>query len=276
MSNLALIVGCCRCGGTWLAKGILKKHCHINLHNELQPQWQLSKLAAYDPTSIDKITSELLGIYYHHRVDSEPKPWFIDKSHFNIWSYELLSAKIPDAKFIGLCRMPLGNVSSMLEKKSTRAQLKKLNKKVDEGRQILPAYWLGVTKEYLGVDGVDLVKLYESFSMQKRGFLRWMATLDQMMKLKRDLPDRTLLVQYEDLILWFDETIKKICNFLGIEKRLDRVREPNRGCLNKWHGLGIEGIKTARDLFEDHGNELALSLLDAELSGLYGERSSIG
>jgi hypothetical protein len=235
--RMILVVGTGRSGTTWLGR-ILDQHPRIHTTIEDPVTFRLAKGAALNPHA-KKYVPALAAAYGWRCARAYPRH-FADKSHPVLWVADDISRLYSRAVFVGIERNPYGTVASMLKHDGVLRWMK------DWRKYPVPNRFLGITEE--------IAPHYDEMSLVERSALRWRAHYVELESLADRLPDRVLIVQYEDLVSAFSSQVALLWKWLGVESAsLDL--EVKEGSRDKWrHELSandqrdierVTGVSTA-------------------------------
>jgi hypothetical protein len=201
-SRKIFVVGTGRSGTHWLG-WTLESHPDIRATIEEPSIFERSTRAALDPGTSHRALAYLRARYAVEHLRSLPRH-YLDKSHPNLWHVEQLASTFPGARFIGVQRGVYGTVASMLQ---------------HEGVLQWQRRWrdFPVPNAFLGITP-DVAEVYDDLTLPAQCALRWQAHRDRLTDVQRSLPDRVLVVRYEDMADDYLGQARRIWQFAGLRE----------------------------------------------------------
>lgn len=142
---------------------------------------------------------------------------YIDKNPKHVYRVEFLRAMHPDSKFVFIIRDGRSNIASLLEGwESGKFETYKIpvigsaNDFIQWSFE-LPPMW----REWVNTSFLEIAAH------------QWVAANDHILSSARLLGNDCLIVSYENLVFSPEETISKLCDFLGLESK-DRIQKLSR------------------------------------------------
>ena len=216
-SRKIFVIGCGRSGTHWVGN-ILSDHPDIRVTVEKKPIFDKVTAIAVNPSKMKRLLKPLIRWYRFEHALAAPRH-YADKSHPNIWLVEELASVFPRSLFVGIQRDPYGTVSSMLKNKGVRMWC--------ERWEDYP-----VPNRFLGITTAN-VETYRNLSLAGKCALRWLCHAERMKEVKKKVPERVHIIQYENLILNVQQELIRLQEFLGLSAPIP-VPEVKRGSLDKW------------------------------------------
>jgi hypothetical protein len=196
----------------------LDGHQDTRVAVEKDPIFKWVKEMSINPQSRELLFPKLIDAY-RFEIARTTRPFFVDKSHPNIWLADVLADALAGSLFLGIVRNPFAVVSSMLKHKDVL-------KWIENWRDYpIPNNFLGITEAN--------VSQYDALPLSAKCALRWMSHLERMNELKSELGDRLLVVQYENFVSETDEILSQIEGFLGMKTPIP-VPKIKHESLSKW------------------------------------------
>ena len=218
--KMIFIIGTGRSGTNWLGN-ILGDHNDIRVTIENPKIFHLVTKMAMEPSTRSDLMPKLIH-QYNKELAKTKVDFYTDKSHPNIWLAEALSNVYTDSVFIGIRRNPYATIASMIAHKGVM--------KWQENWIQFPH-----PNEFLGTNIIN-VEQYTDMSAPERAACRWLSHSRKLELLKRNLGNRFLLVQYEDLILNTETELRKLENFIGLKTKIPSPTPKNES-LDRWKKL---------------------------------------
>ncbi|NVK53869.1 MAG: sulfotransferase [Flavobacteriaceae bacterium] len=200
MNKIFYIVGSGRSGTHWLLSAF-ESNPNIKIVPETYPLFQIITKSAQN--QIFKKSFYWIVLSYYRIKMSFTSSDIVDKSHPNLWNAESINRCIKNSYFIGIYRDPHATISSMLLHSGVLRWVK--NWKFSDGLN----RFLGITE--------NNIEEYESYSIERKCFTRWLATYLELYNLKNQMHEKVYLISYEDLFENSDDEIEKLKIFTGLK-----------------------------------------------------------
>jgi hypothetical protein len=214
-SRKVFVVGTGRSGTHWLG-WTLNEHPHVRATIEVPAIFTRVTEAAIDPRIEAKHLGYLRRRYSWEHLRSLPRH-YVDKSHPNLWHVERLADYFPRARFVAMRRQPYPTIASMLHHRGVMAWH-------DRWRDYpVPNRFLGITDP----DG------YDDLLPAAKCAMRWKAHSDRIDHLAAAMPDRLIVVEYEDLAADQEAQARRLWDFLGLPHQSTAI-EVHTESLEKW------------------------------------------
>lgn len=235
LADKVFVVGCGRTGTHWIAAAVASFGRVSGTNEDMlglpgdraKPLGQLRALCekfAYEPAKVVKKDALLVHSLYQHLHEVTAKGGcYVDKTHGFIWGAEVLAELFPGAVFVGTTRGVCSTVASLVHREGSM----KARRAGSKWRAYpLPCAPSGISRRVAS-------ECYSGLTIEERGALVWLAHETKMERLKKNLGERLLLVNYEATLKDPASTLDAIRKHVGAEDA-GRIEPPHPEANEKW------------------------------------------